>query len=440
MAIAAFFAFALDLGLSQILIRGFSQGQIDLKSAVIGSSIIRIPVIILAVLFLQGWNMYINPSHEQYWVLFLVGIIQILMMGERIIQSWMRAHAKQNITNITVAIGSILRLCICIILIYWLHLSSVPILFAALLLIYAGSFIANLSIAYHIYNNIFFEKRSDITNIRATISNLLKPSLLFGLLGFLTVIQNRLDWVMVSGFVSKIELANYSVANKFYEIFLMFIGVSLANVYPWMCKEETSNDFKMKLNIFLSFIIFIGITISSISVLYMPDVLRLLWGIKYETAKPMIQLLMVGAAFATIAGVFYHVLVSKRFERRFFPVTLAATFFQFISNILLIPKFGGFGAAIGMLVLICVTTSGLFWIVFREQIMTFAQLKRLIIFLISMLLVVGIFFVLDLSILFGGLVLAALGIAGMYFILIETRERKWLANWVSSYFLKLRRI
>lgn len=434
MAIAVFFAFFLDLGLNQTLIRGFSQSQLNLKSVIIGSLIIRLPIILLAMLAFQGWHLYLNPSTEQYLALFLVGMMQILIIGERICQSWLRANEKQIIANIITVLGSIGRLGVAFTLIYWWRILSVTYIFASILFIHVVILLIASRITYFAYHRMPFVNSLSCLSVKSTIRSLWKPSLIFGLMGFFTVIQNRLDWIMVSGFISKVELANYSLANKIYEIFLMFIAISLTTAYPWMCKDNLSQDFKLKLNVFLNFIIFLGVTVFLVAALYMPKVLQLLWGAKYELANPMIQLLMFGAAFAVIAGVFYHLLISRRLERKILPIMFIATVFQVVTNFFLIPRIGGFGATIAMLVLIAVTSAGLFWIVHKEQIITFAQLKRLLAFLTIISLLAGIFWIADTSMALGVFTLFVLGIAGMYFILSTSTERKLLMNLVSNYF------
>lgn len=436
MAIAVFFAFFLDLGLTQTLIREFSQSRLNLKSVLLGSVVIRLPVVLLATIVFGGWYVYFNPPQEQYLALLLVGIIQILIMGEQFCQSWLKANAQQNIANMLTALGSMGRLGVALVLIYWLGILSVTHLFASLLFIHVVIFLVAILITYSIYHRTHFINPPLPLSVGATIRKLWVSSLVFGLIGFLTVIQNRLDWLMVSGFVSKIELANYSLANKTYEVLLMFVGIALATAYPWMCKDNPAQDFKIKLEIFLGFIVFSGITASLMAALYLPKILQLLWGDKYQLANPMIQLLMFGAALATISGACYYLLISKRLEKKILTVTAIATGLQVSTNFLLIPALGGLGAAIGMLVLIGTTGIGLSWLAHREQVLTSIKLVRMAVFLFIMLLLAGLLLYLDASMVLGLFALLALGIVGMYFILIVGTERKLLMNLVGDYFFK----
>jgi len=440
MAIATFFSFSLDLGLSQTLIRGFSQAQLDLKRVAISSFVLRLPIIIAALIVFQVWLVYYDPPREQCWMVFWVGMIQILIMGERICQSWLRANSRQITANIIAMLGSIGRLGAALILIYFLNVLSVMYLFIAIFFVHIMIFPSALFVTYYGYCKVSMATSFNLLEIKATIEKLWVPSLIFALIGFFSVIQNRLDWLMVSGFVSKIELANYSLANKGYEVILMFIGVALITAYPWMCKDNPSQSFQTRLNAYLNLVICLGVTCSLVAALYMPATLEFLWGAKYEAANTMVQLLMLGAAFSVISGVLYHLLISKRLEKKILPVTIIATGFQILFNSIFIPKLGGFGATIGMLTLIVVTTVGLFWVVHREKIMTFSQLNRLLVFLVIMLLLAGVFWIHNISMVFGIFTLFVLGFMSMYFILITSGEKKLLFVLVRNYFNGIRKI
>ena len=109
-AISAFFAIALDLGLNQILIRDFSRRAIDVGFALRGSLLIRAPLILIGVAVLVVWRQLWLPSMEAYWVVVVASLIQILTAAEGFCFTWLKSHAKQNLANAIGAIDPIGRL------------------------------------------------------------------------------------------------------------------------------------------------------------------------------------------------------------------------------------------------------------------------------------------------------------------------------------------
>lgn len=428
-AIMAFFAITLELGLSQTLVREFTQRSFGLISAAIPNVVIRLPILAVGAVVYLFWVWTWGPSLEEYEALGLAGAIQVLMLGEGYCLAWMKANAYQSVANVLSALDPVGRLVIFGILVYGVGLSGVVNLLTGILGLHLVLLVAVVIIAMRLAQG----ECSDEPNARSLFLSsrtFFRAGLTLGLIGLVGVAQNRLDWLLVSTYVGNVELASYSLANKAYEMLVLFMGVAMLTAYPWICRRDADALFRMRMNIMLFSLIILGTTLSLGSSLYLSDLLSWLWERKYEGARLLLLLLLPVAAISTVVVILYYQLVAREQERSLLVISLVSTGIQLLVNLWLIPRIGAVGAVAGMATLASVNIVCLSLLGCQTGIVSANQIRRTASYLIVMF---GFAFLLwrtDVPLQWGGPALMTLGLGAGFSILLPRREQRWLKAFV----------
>ncbi len=420
-AISSFVALLLDMGISQSLIRSFSNKTISLDQAIRNSLFLRMPAVVVLIVIMTIWYKLYHPEYELLMACFLVGIIQVVFAGEILLLSWLKSNEQQVAANIIAALEPIGRTVILAILIQYgtdkLHLTALFFLILCVHLAILSILIAFVNKKY----NVAIVKTKDVRWLPER--QLISSSLIFGLIGICTVSQNRLDWLLVSSFISKAELATYSLANKIYEMYLTLFSIAITTVYPWLCKTDVSLERKLKIDLVIILINCAGITLTTILSLYLPDLLFSIWGTKYASSNDMIRLLMIGAAFSVLISTVYYMLISSHREMAIIHVMVIATVAQLLTNLASIPRFGAYGAVVGMLVLIAVTALGFAYIVYRHKLEYADVVRRLGLFLLFLVVIVAFLWIFRVGMVIGSLIITAIAASTTYSIVMNPDEQ-----------------
>lgn len=166
--------------------------------------------------------------------------------------------------------------------------------------------------------------------------------------GLLTLGGNWLD-VLVLGFLrSAPEVGIYSVGLLFATILLiapeLFLPVSFPHVINMYARDETNaaRDLARQVSTWLTVVlIFAALWI----VLVGRDVLLLFFGKSYEGGWLVVQLLLVGNLFASMSQPSFRILSMVKQTRLIFMINLVAMVCTVVGYVVLIPRYGLYGAA-----------------------------------------------------------------------------------------------
>ena len=307
----------------------------------------------------------------------LTGAQVIFNVFDGVFKSWLQANSRQNIVNVISLFLSGLKLGY-IGIIFSFPLNSLYYLLAGILCLrLIGSVVfCVLACIFSLGNEKVSSKDSTTRNIAVDI---FRTGLSIGGINVLGTIQNRMDWLLVSGMISTVVLASYSLANKLYEVLQMIIGVSLQTIYPWLCRDKENERYSLLLLIRL--VIVAGAMLGLSGLFVAPVIIRLIFRDKFIDAGLPIMILMLSVSIIPSSAVFYHLALSKGLESKLLLITGITTTLQFLSNLFLIPKLGITGAALGMLVLAITALTGLFNIALRENLAPRGIIRRILIFL-----------------------------------------------------------
>lgn len=375
-AVIVFFNIGLEMGLKQVLIREFSKLKIQFYKVFLESAKLRAPTVIIALIAFIVWLKFGHSNKSLYISLLLAGGIQIFSVLEGIFLAYLRAEEKQTAANFIMTLNSLFRLIVGALFIIKLNILSVEGLFMALFTAKILVFIITMMLFNKIKEPIQFEAPYDIKEMRR---GFIRSSLNFAGIGLIASSQNRLDWLLVSAFFTKVALANWALANRMYEIMIAFLGIFLMTSYPWHCRLMKRKELGTSYNLFFGMYILLSITIGLCLFLGLPEIIQLIWHQKYINAIAPTKILSIAFIFAAINAILYQLLIAKNQENIVLKFAVVFAIIQLISNLILIPRFSIVGAALGMLILYSSASVGYLFLGLKNKLIPKEYLKKLIV-------------------------------------------------------------
>jgi O-antigen/teichoic acid export membrane protein len=351
LACAAVFSAILDFGLNQLLTREFVRSSLTFSEGFWISTILRIPALIL----LGGYLAYglfkdhFGPS-EKTDLMFLCLVLQTLLATQGVIQSWYRSRRRQNRSSLLLALDPAAKLFSIILVIDLIKEKSAFHLILILVAIQVVVFVLNLNSVWKEFEQVPWSRLKNKTF--GETKAIVRSALIFGTISLFTVLQNRGDWIIISNYSDKTDLASYAVANKFYEIIMTTIGVATLFLYPLMCVPEDSRRNQEKIKLISKLVVIGGGLVTILASIILPVVLSSLFDGKYVGAIDLSVSLACLIPFAAIVQLRYYFLVSRSAARIFLACGFLSTFLQITIDLLLIPTRGATGAVIGMCAMI----------------------------------------------------------------------------------------
>lgn len=168
----------------------------------------------------------------------------------------------------------------------------------------------------------------------------------------LVVVYTRLDQVMLKNLVGNEELGRYSAAIRLSEVWY-FIGVALnISLYPSILKlrQESEERFLAGFQKLLNLLCVIAVSISLVTTLFGNMITDLIYGDKYPGLGAILSIHIWTGVFVYLGLATADWFVANNLQKYLLMRTISGVVINVILNFVLIPHFGGIGAAIATLV------------------------------------------------------------------------------------------
>jgi len=181
-----------------------------------------------------------------------------------------------------------------------------------------------------------------------TLSYSVKQSFIFFLLNILIMIFLYVDSLMLSKMKDETAVGLYNAAyNLVYN--LRFLVTPLINaIFPAMALSAVKNTeelFAMSRNVRKA-LIFLGLGISIIGVMFSSQIIILLYGLKYEASVPAFAILITAIPFIYLNGFYGYLLTAVNKQKSILYILSLGCTVNIILNFIFIPKYGFIGASI----------------------------------------------------------------------------------------------
>ncbi len=343
LSLAAFFTIFIDFGVNAIITRESSR-DLSLQHQYFSTALL----IKIFLFVLVGFLIYfISPLFiKQPEVLALLPLVILIVgfdglrdFGATLSRAWEKMEVEsfiQIITNVLIVIVG----------------------FAALYFLPSAK---SLAIGYVIGTGVgmivaFYPFRHYFKNIRGTFSNkLIKPILAaswpFGMMGLMGALMLNTDTIMIGWFKDINEVGYYSAAQRIAQLFYIIPTLIATAFFPAMAKSKDDPiKFKNFVEKSLTALSFIALPLMVGGVLLAGPIIKLLYSSLYTPSIIPFILMNLTYIPVFISAVLGNALFSLNQEKKLVSYVVLGIVGNFLFNLILIPYFGGIGAAVSTVV------------------------------------------------------------------------------------------
>lgn len=198
---------------------------------------------------------------------------------------------------------------------------------------------------------VYHRDRQSIKRWKASLElarELLKDSWPLVLSGVVYMVSLRIDQVMLGQMADAHEVGVYASAVKIAEIWFFIPTALVTSVFPNIvrAKESSEEEFHSRLQKLYNLLAFIGYAIAVPTTVLAGFVVHLLYGDAYVAAAPMLIFLIWSDLFVNLGVARNSYLLAMGWSWSLFSMALSGMVLNVALNLILIPRYGGTGAAI----------------------------------------------------------------------------------------------
>ena len=339
------FSFIAIFGTNHIIMKDLSETKFD-KGTVLGSNLlVRTILSIIALIINQVFALLMYDKKINIIVL-LFNINTILCSLDVLVY-----FAQSRLQNKMISLSKIVS-------VTFFSISKIIVLVLDLSIEY---YVITYLIETIIYNILLFISYKKITKEeiikwkidKKYIRNLLKKSKYYAISSLMVTIYLRIDQVMIGTlFQDKSQVGIYSAAVRISEIWT-FVPLSIITSYKPVIinsKEKNKDVYKKNLSIaynivsIVCFVFVVGI------ILFGKIGINILYGKAYASSYLPLIILTIGIWFGVLGNIHYIWMMCENKEKYSMFYSFCGSITNIIFNMILIPKYGIFGAAIATLI------------------------------------------------------------------------------------------
>jgi len=170
--------------------------------------------------------------------------------------------------------------------------------------------------------------------------------------GIITVVSFRADQVMLGQMASSKEVGIYASAVRIAEIWYFIPAAIVTSVFPNIVKARSVNEdeFYRRMQKLYNLLAFIGYAIAIPMTFMSGFVVNLLFGRAYAGAGPMLVILVWSSIFINLGMARGSFLMAMNWPRVLLFISIISALSNIGLNMILIPRYGGMGAAVASLI------------------------------------------------------------------------------------------
>lgn len=344
-AFVALFSPFTKLGLNGLYVREMTErpqdhgtiaGSIILAQTLAG--LLLIPIPLACVLWLR-------PGEEIVFLLVAINAVAVVLRSPQLFSLWFTANARIKAKTIVEMSAHAFVAGLNILLI----LNEAPVVaFAITALIQTLLFGLGITAAFQVVTRSLKTLHCSLP----VILKMLKESYPLILSGAAIMIYMRVDQVMIGQMVGDKEVGIYSSAVKVIELW-HFLPMMLSQMLiPVLIRanKKSNADFEAQLQRQYNFMTLVGYGIALPMTLFADPIIALLYGPNYQGAGSILMVSVWSVVFINLGLQRTSFLTVKRLLH-WHPLTIVAAMITNVGlNLVLIPKYGGMGAAVATLV------------------------------------------------------------------------------------------
>jgi O-antigen/teichoic acid export membrane protein len=178
--------------------------------------------------------------------------------------------------------------------------------------------------------------------------HLLRESFPLLLSGTAIIIYQKIDQVMIRNMIDNAAVGQFAVAAKITELAIFIPMVIAQTVTPLLVKahQENMELYKRKRQQFMDMMIWIAIGMSIIMFIAASPAIKILFGVKYLDAIPVLQIMAWKTVFVALFVSSGQIIIIENIQKYAVLRNIAGCFISIIFNLILIPRYGILGSAL----------------------------------------------------------------------------------------------
>ncbi len=165
-------------------------------------------------------------------------------------------------------------------------------------------------------------------------------------------LYNNIDSVMLGHWGMIAETGWYNAASRVtWTIFLLASLVSVS-IYPILSKafKETKEKFQEVWNYQAELIITTAFPLVAGGIVLAPGIINFIYGADFTSSVLAFQILIIQVGILLVYNCFYHALLISNQQKRFFWIIFSGAVINIVLNLILIPKYSLYGAAVATVI------------------------------------------------------------------------------------------
>ncbi len=184
------------------------------------------------------------------------------------------------------------------------------------------------------------------------MEQIIKKCLPVGFISLFSLVNFKLDTLLLSILKDPKEVGIYSLAYRIVENLLVFWGFYIGSVYPLLARFF-NKDQKIKMEILwkksLRLAILTGFIISFFGYFFAPLIISILGGEEFVSSVLPLRILLFSIPWFFLNNLYFHNFLVKEKIKALLLICSFSIFINFFSNLILIPPLSYIGSALGML-------------------------------------------------------------------------------------------
>ena len=339
LAIIALFSILSTLGIEQIFVRRLLEKTED-ENYLLGSAFL-LKLIGALLLIVISFTIAMLKDESGVFILLITFIsFSYVFKAFDVIQFWFEAHMlskKSSRVNLYVIVLSSAFKILLILFGANLVWFGISVLFEALII--------SIGLIF-----IYIKEKSIFT---WKISNKLMKRLLINawpliLAGVLYNIYTKIDQIMLGDMINNSTVGIYVAAVTLSQGWLFLPGIVGKAFYPQMInsKKISREKYLQTTQHLLNLIALVAISVSLIMTFSSSSIILLLYGKNYSLSGYILALHIWGGVFTAMSTISYRYFIAENLQKTSFYRGVVGLVVNIILNLILIPKYGGFGAAV----------------------------------------------------------------------------------------------
>lgn len=344
MAFVAFFAVIANFGFHSILVRDVAKNKTLTQKYIDNILTLKILFGIVALFLIFIMSLFINKPEPVLIAVYIFGIEIVVGGFTDILRALFRAYENMKFDAIAQIIEKVLWAGL-LLLVLFMKLTLLNVALAILL-----SSALGLAVSYFFVSKYITKVKFEIDTV--FWKHIIIQAWPFALMGLFSLINFKIDQVMISFIKGDLILGVYSAAYKIIDILAVLPSLLLTSLYPVFSRFDAENKplLKKSFDLALRYVIILSIPVVIGVFLLSNQIIMLLYGSEYINSISVLKILIFISLISFINAPLYVLLNAIGKQKSTMINTAFTALINIVMNLILIPLYSINGAAFATII------------------------------------------------------------------------------------------